>query len=60
MLALFNLIYYGSDHQELKITAHGGDLFSPNEILPLLKRIKLNNRGVRDILHDLLYMKGLS
>ncbi len=59
ILALFNLIYYGSDHQELKITAHGGALFSPDEILPLLKRIKLNNRGVRDILHDLLYMKGL-
>jgi len=59
ILALFNLIYYGSDHQELKITAHGGALFSPDEILPLLKRIKLNNRGVRDILHYLLYMKGL-
>jgi len=59
ILALFNLIYFGSDHRELKITAHGGDLFSPDEILPLLKRIKLNNKGVRDILHDLLYMKGL-
>jgi len=59
ILALFNLIYFGSDHRELKITAHGGDLFSPDGILPLLKRIKLNNKGVRDILNDLLYMKGL-
>ncbi len=58
-LALFNLIYYGSGHQELNVTAHGGDLFSPEGVLPLLKRIKLNNRGVRDILHYLLYMKGL-
>ncbi|HPD39476.1 MAG TPA: N-6 DNA methylase, partial [Mesotoga infera] len=59
ILALFNLIYYGSGHQELNVTAHGGDLFSPEGVLPLLKRVRLSNRGVRDILHDLLYMKGL-
>ncbi len=59
ILALFNLIYFGSDHPELKITAHGGDLFSPEGIIELLKRIKLNNKGIRDILHALLYMKGL-
>lgn len=59
ILSLFNLIYYGSDHPDLKITAHGGDLFSPEGVMDLLKKIKLNNNGVREILHDLLYMKGL-
>ncbi|MGC9384742.1 MAG: N-6 DNA methylase, partial [Kosmotogaceae bacterium] len=59
ILALFNLIYYGSDHPELKITKHGGDLFSPEGVNEIFEHAKITNKGVRDILYNLLYMKGL-
>lgn len=42
LVALFRLIYYGSEHEQLPITAYGGGLFTPGDahsVDPILRAI---------------------
>ncbi|NPA53643.1 MAG: N-6 DNA methylase [Aquificae bacterium] len=58
ILALFRLIYEGSEHPDLNLKAYGGELFDYKKF-PVLedKRLKLSNKEIYEILHKLTYAK---
>lgn len=57
ILALFNLVYYGSKHPKLGIVAHGGDLFEP-KVTEFLSKIPIDNYSLTQIFKNLLYLNS--
>lgn len=53
VLALFNLVYYGSNIPEFSFTAHGGDLFEP-KITEFASQFNVSNKDLVLIFKDLM------
>jgi hypothetical protein len=57
LLALFNLVYYGSTHPQLTVVAHGGVLFDPVATQEL-EGLNMDNATLREIFNQLLVIDG--
>lgn len=56
LLATFAAVHGGSEHQDLRIPAHGGSLFDP-ETFPWLTGAAVTDRVIREVLDALLTLR---